>query len=83
MLAIQPKYGEKGIPEGKIRIIGKRLEEKNGLHFISEEDSEAEGGYGRTEYEELYEKMYPGWQERYAYYFRYVPTSPTPAKEDP
>jgi len=30
-----------------------------------------EGGYTPDEYEVLYEKMYPGWTDRYAYWFSF------------
>jgi len=33
--------------------------------------SKAEGGYTPDEFEELYEKMYPGWTERWAYHFTF------------
>jgi hypothetical protein len=34
--------------------------------------AQAEGGYTPEEFEELYEEMYPGWTERYAYSFFFV-----------
>ena len=42
---------------------------------ISKEDARAEGLYVPKEYEELYEKMYPSWRERWAYEFEFVPHS--------
>ena len=38
---------------------------------LRRDDAEQEGGYTVFEYEELYEKMYPGWTERWAYWFRF------------
>jgi len=38
---------------------------------ISKLNAKAEGGYTPNEYELLYEKMYPGWQERWAYRFSF------------
>ena len=36
--------------------------------------AKAEGGYRVFEYEELYEKMYPGWTERWVYQFLFFTT---------
>jgi len=36
--------------------------------------AKAEGGYTREEFEKLYEKMYPGWTERWAYWFCFFTT---------
>jgi len=75
--AIQPGRGKLGIPDGKILIVAKRWEMKTTnpkWYFILSHEAIAEGGYTRNEYEELYEKMYPSWSERYAYLFRYFPT---------
>ena len=38
---------------------------------ITKNNALAEGGYTQFEYEDLYEKMYPGWTERWAYWFRF------------
>ena len=38
---------------------------------IRDYNAKAEGGYTPEEYEELYEKMHPGWTERWAYYFSF------------
>jgi hypothetical protein len=80
LYAIQPCRTCKGIPDGKIFIVSKTIEHKRNmkleevwLYPISDRDAEAEGGYGRTEYEELYEKMYPNWRIRYRYRFTYYP----------
>jgi hypothetical protein len=72
--SIQPGRTKPGIPEGRILIIDKVVE--IGLFDrIPYKDAKAEGGYTPTEFEELYEKMYPGWEERYAYTFEFVPSS--------
>ena len=36
--------------------------------------AQAEGGYTPFEYEEIYEEMYPDWQERWAYRFHFFTT---------
>ena len=41
------------------------------LWHILKWQAEEEGGYTPEEYEDLYEKMYPGWEIRYAYIFDY------------
>ena len=74
LYAIQPGRGKKGIPDGKILIIGVMEEHKGNnpaLWHILKWQAEAEGGYTPEEYEDLYEKMYPGWEIRYAYLFDY------------
>ena len=38
---------------------------------LHERDAKAEGGYTPEEYEELYERMYPDWTERWVYYFSF------------
>ena len=68
---LQHGRGKAGIKDGKIRVT-KLVEEKRGS-IISPEDSYAEGGYTPEEFEALYEKMYPNWKKRYAYYFEYIP----------
>ena len=71
---IQPKRGVKGIPEGKIFIHSKHIEVKSPLMmtwYILPDEAIAEGGYNPESYEELYEKMYPNWVERWCYLFRY------------
>ena len=75
---IQPKRGSLGIPDGRILITGKRIECKPWIG-INYEDAKAEGGYTPDEFDALYENMYKGWRERYAYTFRYVPNAPTKA----
>ncbi|HUW44727.1 MAG TPA: hypothetical protein VMW50_02935 [Dehalococcoidia bacterium] len=50
--------------------------------MILPDEAEAEGGYSSHEYEELYEKMHPGWIERWAYLFQYYPTEAIELIED-
>ncbi len=73
--AIQPGRGKKGIPEGRIRMLKKSSEswKPKDRPAISRSDARKEGGYIPAHFEQLYEKMYPGWIERYAYEFEYVP----------
>ncbi len=62
-----------GIPDGRILIIDKRKE----VVFdpkISKEDAWDEGCYRPDEFEDLYSQMYSGWQLRWAYTFKYVPS---------
>jgi len=77
LYAIQPGRGKKGIPDGKILISAVRTEKKTDgriWYSVMDNEAKAEGGYTPEEYEELYEKMYPDWEVRYAYLFRYYPT---------
>jgi len=67
--AVQPGRGKPAIPEGRILITGKRLEDRR----ISREDAKVEGGYTPDEFETLYESMYPDWVWRYAYTFKFIP----------
>jgi len=74
LYAIQPGRGKPGIPDGKILIIGVMEEWKgndSSWWHILEWQAKAEGGYTSDEYEDLYEKMYPGWKVRFAYLFDY------------
>lgn len=75
--AVQPCRTCKGIPDGKILITAKRLEQKSdwppGWRILPIE-AKAEGGYTPKAYEELYEEMHPGWTERWSYLFQYYPT---------
>jgi len=70
--AVQAHRGAPADPRGRIRIIQKWVETKQQLLPISENDAIAEGGYTPQEYEELYERMYPGWKVRYGYHFEVV-----------
>ena len=70
--SIQPGRRTLGIPEGRIRIIGKRKELSPGN--ISIEDAWDEGMYFTLEFERIYREMYPRWETRYAYTFAFVPT---------
>ena len=77
LYAVQPGRGKKGIPDGKILIIGAIEEVRplpNGFGKILKWQAKAEGGYTPDEFEELYESMYPGWETRYAYIFDYFTT---------
>jgi len=74
--AIQPGRTKPGIKEGKILITAKIIESRPPLQspvmwMILPNDAKAEGGYDPVEYEELYEKLHPGWIKRCAYLFRY------------
>ena len=74
LYAIQPGRGKKGIPDGKILVLGCVEEHRSGLvlfGLLTKEAAKAEGGYTPKEYEALYESMYPGWQTRYAFLFDY------------
>ena len=80
--AVQPGRGKKAVHDIRIRIINKWPEgyaprEKNEWpsYPISTGDAEMEGGYTPREYEELFERMYPGWLAgplRWAYEFEVV-----------
>lgn len=72
--SIQPGRGKKGISQGKIKIVDKVREIWPAK--IGHDDAKAEGGYTPEEFEELYEKIHPGWDERMAYTFRFVPATP-------
>lgn len=73
LYSIQPKRTAKGIPEGKILIIAKVVETREKDYPISPEDAYAEGGYIPEEYEQLYEKLHPSWQNRTKITFQFVP----------
>jgi len=68
--SIQPSRTSKAIPDGKIIIINKTLEF---FAQISPKDAQEEGGYSPDEFERLYEKLHPKWDERYVYTFRFIP----------
>jgi len=77
LYAVQPGRGQHGIPEGKILIRAKIVEEKHSnpmWYRVLPDAAKAEGGYTPEEYEALYEKMYPGWTTRWAYLFCWYPT---------
>jgi len=80
--SVQPGRRKAGILEGRIRIIRKKVETR-GYDRIDPYDSEAEGGYNPVEFEELYARMYPDWQERYAYTFRFEPRKKMKMRSDP
>lgn len=79
--SIQPGRTKLGILEGRILILDKIVETKP-FDVIIYSDAKAEGGYVPREFEELYEKMYPGWKERYAYTFKFVPKGRARASPD-
>ena len=74
--AVQRKRGVKA--EGDIRIMMDRIwKEEPYWHCgspISQEDAKAEGDYSPKEYEELFYKLYPKWNEfgRWAYAFHVI-----------
>lgn len=72
---VQPGRGKPGIPEGRIQIQMRWLEWKEGCpsYPIWDCDADAEGGYTPAEYECLYERLNPGWTERWAYIFTFIP----------
>ena len=77
LYAIQPGRGKPRIPEGKIYVLAVSEEYRplpSGFGRILKWQAESEGGYTPEAYEELYEKMYPGWEVRYAYLFEYFTT---------
>lgn len=74
LYSVQPKRTAKGIPEGKILILNKVVETREKNYPISFEDAYAEGCYVPDEFEELYEKLCPGWIERTKFVFQFVPT---------
>lgn len=70
---IRPGRTKPGIKEGRIFIIEKWKEEKNGFGYpISKEEALLEGNYTPEEFEELYEKMYKNWETRYSYNIKYI-----------
>ena len=73
--SIQEKRAKPAIPEGRILITHKRIEEPR--LRISSDDALAEGGYDPGQFEALYSQMYPGWDIRYAYTFEFKPTKET------
>jgi len=72
--AIQPKRTARGLLDVKIHIDHKWRETRlcPGVILVSEEDAWAEGGYTPRVYEDLFEKMYPKWTNRWAYVFHPV-----------
>ena len=72
--AIQPGRSQRGIPEGRILIVAKRVEvRRSDGYSISVEDALAEGGYSQAEFERLYERMDYAWEKRFVYTFEFVP----------
>ena len=67
---IQPKRTAKGEPDGYILIVRKWKETEPA---ISVGDAYAEGCYTPEDFEKLFSKMYPNWQVRWAYEFKWVP----------
>ena len=73
--AIQPGRGKPGDTRGRILITHKWLEEGFRTNYdfeIHPDDAEAEGGYTPQEYEELYQRLHPGWEMRWVYEFEFV-----------
>ena len=70
--SVQPGRTQRGIPEGRILIVDKKVETSPSDRILYK-DARAEGGYTPSEFEDLYSRMYPGWRERYAYTFKFVP----------
>jgi len=70
--AIQPKRTAKAIKEGRIKIIDKICEVWP--YRINPDNAKSEGDYTPEEFEELYDKLHPNWDCRYAYTFRFLPT---------
>jgi hypothetical protein len=70
--AIQPGRTKPGITDGRIRIWEVDVEFQG--EKISKLDARQEGGYTPEKFEELYEKIYPGWKVRYVYRFRFIPS---------
>lgn len=70
--SIQPKRTKPAIPEGRVLITRRSLEYPR--HRISTADALAEGGYRPGQFEAIYREMYPGWDLRYAYQFKFIPT---------
>jgi hypothetical protein len=70
--AIQPGRCKEADPRGRMKIlhIGVENSYESG---ISSDDAWAEGQYSSTEYEILYEKMYPNWTRRWVLTFVVVP----------
>ena len=73
--AVQAGRSQRGISEGRILIVAKRVEmRRSDGYSISVEDALAEGGYSQAEFERLYERMDYAWKERFVYTFEFVPT---------
>lgn len=49
----------------------RRCREAEAGYPIRGYNARAEGGYTSEEYETLYERLHPGWRERWAYYFTF------------
>ena len=76
--AIQPGRTKSGIPDGRIEITHKWMESDHPANIkgrvITPLNAQKEGGYTRQDFEELYEKMYPNWTQRWAYEFQFIPS---------
>jgi hypothetical protein len=70
--AIQPFRTAKADSRGRILITHKWLE--TWFDHIHPVDAYAEGCYTVREYEALYEKLHPRWDERWAYEFEFIPS---------
>jgi len=58
----------------RAQAFAKLWQEMESGYPIPEWAAKAEGGYTPKEFEELYEKMYPEWTERWAYHLMFVST---------
>jgi len=79
--SIQPGRGKSKIHDGQILIL-KKIIETNPYDKISESDALAEGGYTTEQFESLFNRMYPDWDERCAYTFKFVPKCTQEAKQE-
>jgi hypothetical protein len=80
--AVQPKRCAGADPRGRIYIMTKGHEDRVVGYPISTDCAFAEGGYTPQQYEALFEKMYPGWTDRWVYVFRVI-GNPYPGCERP
>ena len=71
--AIQPGRAQPGIPDGRIKIDKIMIEDRGCV--ISHSDAQAEGGYEQEGYERLFRIMYPDWEYRWVYHFKYIQSS--------
>ena len=72
--ALQSGRGKPADPRGRILITHAWVEshQRNVIHPL---DAQAEGGYTPEEYEELYNRLNPGWEARWVYEFVFVPST--------
>jgi len=72
--SIQPKRTKPGIHNGRVLILNLTIECKGipGDYPISDREAYLEGGYTPEEYEDAFEKIYPGWLYRVAYEIEFM-----------